>query len=84
MSMNELATSAAPQPVDEIDATTNAVVDAWMPRWVIEYGKNDVAGITIDDHCVVVLVKNWLGEWTPATHIPREVALRLPEFAAQV
>ena len=70
-------------PVDTIDPSTNPVL-AYVPDWVFRYGKDDEAGIMVDDHCLVVLFKNWLGQWGPATHIPREVAMRLPEYAEKL
>jgi len=36
----------------------------------------------LDDRCFVVLTKNWAGQWMPSTHIPKPVAVRLGELAA--
>lgn len=67
--------------VDDIDLSTMPSTNEWVPRWLVEFGKDDKVGIAIDDHCVVVLIKNAVGQWRPSSWIPREVAERLPEFA---
>lgn len=68
-------------PVDEIDMSQCPTGPVWIPRWLVDCGKGCEVGITIDDHCFVVLVKDWHGNWRPARHIPREVAERLAELS---
>ncbi len=66
-------------PVDEIDLSTQAHVPEWVPRWLVDAGGVDV-GITIDDHCFVVLAMTEHG-WRPTSWFPWQVARRLGELA---
>ena len=43
------------------------------PRWRIACSEWDEIGVTVDDHCFVVLMK-FDSEWTPIPYIPRAVA----------
>jgi hypothetical protein len=68
----------------EIDLSTCPSRPAWTPRWLVECGKDSEVGITIDDHCFVVLAKDWNDNWGPATHIPWQAAVKLGELAISV
>ena len=71
--MNTYENAATPIPIDEIDSGLNPAV-VWTPKWLVDCGKGCEVGITIDDHCFVVLAKNWADQWMPTTHIPWEAA----------
>ena len=70
-----------PVPVDEIDLSQRPGVAEWIPRWLIACGKGGEVGITIDDHCLVVLAKTWAGQWKPTSHIPWQAAVKVGELA---
>lgn len=53
----------------------------WQPQWLVDIGHGCQCGITIDDHCFVVLVQNCVGGWIPTEWIPPKVAYRLGELA---
>ena len=52
---------------------TNAPVSNWQPRWKVTDSRGDDVGITVDDHCFVVLVQNE-GRWKPSAWIPAGAA----------
>lgn len=64
-------------PVDEIDMSQYPASVTWIPRWLVDCGKGCEVGITIDDHCFVVLAKSSSGQWGPATHIPWQAVDKL-------
>lgn len=68
-------------PSDEMDFSLCPKAVHWVPRWLVDCGKRCEVGITIDDHCFVVLAKDWSGKWGPTSHIPPVVAQRLSELA---
>lgn len=78
--MNEITGESAPIAVDELDLASRPSVQSWTPQWILAYGKDDEAGIAVDDHCLVVFAKDWQGNWRPLTHIPPEVAERLGDY----
>lgn len=53
----------------------------WEPQWLVDIGHDCQCGITIDDHCFVVLCQDWDGNWIPSKHIPNAVAKFLGELA---
>ena len=67
--------------VDEQDSGQCPVGVLWVPQWIVDCGKGCEVGITIDDRCFVVLAKNWVGQWVPTTHIPREAAEKIGELS---
>jgi len=46
----------------------------WQPKAIID---EPSLGVTIDDGCFVVLVRNDLGDWNPTTHVPLSVLGRI-------
>jgi hypothetical protein len=72
--MNKKATQTLIEP---------EVISNWQPKWVIATQVGSEMGVTIDDHCFVVLSPNGQGQWQSVKHIPKRVALRLGELANQ-
>lgn len=69
-----------PIPVDEIDLGSDPSA-TWLPRWIVDCGRDCEVGIAVDDHCFVVLAKTFDGQWHPTKHIPRQAAEKLGELA---
>lgn len=60
------------------DAKTN-----WQPKWLVDIGNGCQCGVTIDDHCYVVLSQDWDGNWQSSKHIPLIVAKFLGKLATE-
>lgn len=82
--LGPIVNDPTPRPVDEIDVSLDPARPKWHPQWVVDCGKGCEVGITTDDHCFVVLVKTWQGDWHPATHFPWQVAERLGQLSVDV
>jgi hypothetical protein len=52
----------------------------YEPWWTIPVGHECVVGVLFDDHCLVFLVKDWSGQWTPTTHVPVEAVRTVAGF----
>jgi hypothetical protein len=78
--MNDTTAEALPIPVDELSESA-ACGPQWVPQWIVPVGKDSEVGITVDDHCFVVLVKHWSGRWVPTSHVPSEAAAKLGDLA---
>lgn len=48
----------------------------WQPDELLDIH----LGVTMDDHCVVVLVDNGNGRWTPTTHLPQSARAALVAY----
>ena len=53
----------------------------WQPEWLVEDKHGCNLGITIDDHCFIVLSPDTEGQWHPIKHIPNTVARRIGQLA---
>lgn len=53
----------------------------WMPKWIMETADGKV-GITRDDGCYLVLVREHGGKWSPTKWIPKEAAIFIANLAA--
>ena len=51
----------------------------WMPKWIVKMKPNNI-GITIDDHCYLVLVRKEGGQWMPTKWIPKEAVIFIAEL----
>ena len=60
--------------VTEAEKTITDVKPNWQPQWLVKDKHGCECGITIDDHCYVVLCRDWEGNWKPSKHIPITVA----------
>ena len=60
-------------PLAEVAQPTNPSAATLRPRWRVECGAECEVGITVDDHCFIVLLKRE-HEWMPTPYIPREAA----------
>lgn len=49
----------------------------WQPEWLVNVGDSCKCGITIDDHCFVVLSPTETGQWQPVKHIPKQAARQI-------
>jgi len=48
----------------------------WRPKWVEKTRAGSKVGVTVDDHCFVVLSYDPENDlWHPCKHIPQEVAM---------
>ena len=65
-------------------AHKNPAVHSWIPRWIVEVGRDCEMGITTDDHCFLVLSKDEYGQFWPAKWIPWQVARKLGELSEVV
>jgi hypothetical protein len=54
----------------------------WQPHWVFTAAVGYTVGLTVDDHCFVVLVADQNDQWRPAYHIPQLVAEEIGRLAA--
>jgi hypothetical protein len=79
--MSQLTAKEQLTPVDELDVATQPKTTAWTPKWIVDCGKDCEVGLTVDDHCFLVLIKGDSGEWQPCKHIPREAAKKMWELA---
>jgi len=61
-------------PISEIKSN-------WQPKWFVKDEHDCHCGITLDDHCFVVLRQDWDGNWTPSNHITNAVVMFLGELA---
>jgi hypothetical protein len=58
----------------------------WEPRWRVDVGSGCEVGLTVDDHCYVVLLPHYSTEssepagWRPGKWIPRAAALKIAEL----
>ena len=48
----------------------------WQPKWILD---DPTLGVTMDDGCFVVLVRNHVREWNPTKHIPLTALASLME-----
>ena len=71
-----------PVSVEDLNPTGQAAVN-WVPRWVVVCGDWEF-GVTVDDHCFLVLVKSEHGQWLPTKWIPWQAARKLGELADTV
>lgn len=64
------------------------IVSNWQPKWEVDVGHDCKVGVTIDDHCFVVLVPGfemkggeieYTGEWKPTPWIPMAAARLVAE-----
>lgn len=69
---------------DEEPITTQLEKVTWRPEELIDVGHGCQVGITTDDHCFLVLVQDWYGNWKPSKWIPIAAARRLGELASPV
>ena len=46
----------------------------WKPKRIVTTCGGSEVGITIDDHCFVVLSTDGKGQWNPSNHIPSVAA----------
>ena len=79
-----VTTEDKPVPVDEIDMSRMPSVSSWVPRWIVDVGRDCEMGIAIDDHCFVVLAQAGSGHWMLSRWIPWQVARKLGELAETV
>ena len=61
---------------------------SWIPEWFVDVGHGCTLGVTIDDHCFVVLYPDESGQWSPGTRIPEPVArfissIVVPDWASR-
>ena len=70
------------------DYSDPSVVSNWQPKWEVDVGAGCKVGVTIDDHCFVVLVPSfkmkgdeveYTGEWKPTPWIPMAAARLIAE-----
>lgn len=54
-------------------------ISNWQPRWLVD--GDGTLGITSDDHCLVVLVLNEVGQWRPTQHIPEDAIALIVDLA---
>ena len=73
-----------------IETTGDPVVkSSWKPRWRVDVGSGCEAGLTVDDHCYVVLLPSYTTssaepfEWRPTSWIPKAVALKMAELGVE-
>ena len=54
---------------------------SYTPDWVVDIGGGSEMGLTIDDGCLLPLVRDQFGFWNAATHVPFALARRMGEIA---
>ena len=64
-----------------MESVATDVKPNWQPMWLVDTGHDCKCGITIDDHCFVVLTADVIGQWHPVKHIPHAVAQRIGQLA---
>ena len=69
--------------VTETEQTIAGTKPNWQPEWLVEDKHGCQCGITVDDHCYVVLCQDWGGNWNPSNHIPPHVAVYLGRLSAE-
>lgn len=62
----------------------NDAMSAWKPQWLVDVDHDEIAGLTMDHGCFVVLVRSGDGSWAPTTHIPRQAAERIAQLVPGV
>jgi hypothetical protein len=62
---------------------SNEMTD-WKPQWLIDVDHDEIAGLTLDHGCFVVLERIRDGSWQPTTHIPRQAAERIAQLVPSV
>ncbi len=55
----------------------------WQPKWTVKTSGGSEVGVTIDDHCSVVLSAGDGGQWHSIKHIPREVAQLIGQLISE-
>jgi len=71
-----MTTNIISQEVHKSPAISN-----WRPQWLVDIGHDCQCGITVDDHCFVVLTADVKGQWHSVKHIPHAVAQRIGQLA---
>ena len=60
----------------------------WEPQWRVDVGNGCEVGLTVDDHCYVVLLPSYATDssepqgWKPGKWIPKAAALKIAELGA--
>jgi hypothetical protein len=68
----------------ESDRHPSEAATDWKPQWLIDVDHDEIAGLTLDHGCFVVLERIRDGSWQPTTHIPRQAAERIAQLVPGV